>query len=336
MKLNKLFAGVLAAAMMMSIGVSAMAADTQDLKDYIDKTPVVTSKYTVKNGTAPAEDFEFEFEGVTYKNSLQQEISDATIPQIANVTVSFDADITSTLSKTAEATINAANYELGYYTYKVTEVTPETQTAGVTYADETFYLILTILRDEQNGKHYVAAMHYETVTGAKAGEFENEYNSGKLTVTKTVSGNQASTTEKFPIKITFKAPEGKTVKSSVAVSVGGVDGDNKTFTNGELEVSGELKDGESIVVDNLPVGVTYTVEETDAKGYTSEIKYSKVNNEDDNSISAGDTDSVTVVNTLNDNNIDTGVILDNAPYIVMLAVVAGGVVFMVSKKHREE
>lgn len=35
-------------------------------------------------------------------------------------------------------------------------------------------------------------------------------------------------------------------------------------------------------------------------------------------------------------NVDTGVILDNAPYILMLAVVAGGAMMLVIKKRREE
>ena len=37
-----------------------------------------------------------------------------------------------------------------------------------------------------------------------------------------------------------------------------------------------------------------------------------------------------------DGEIDTGVILDNAPYILMLAVVAGGAMMLVIKKRREE
>ena len=35
-------------------------------------------------------------------------------------------------------------------------------------------------------------------------------------------------------------------------------------------------------------------------------------------------------------NVDTGVILDNAPYMLMLAVVAGGAMTLVIKKRREE
>ena len=35
-------------------------------------------------------------------------------------------------------------------------------------------------------------------------------------------------------------------------------------------------------------------------------------------------------------NVDTGVILDNAPYMLMLAVVAGAAMTLVIKKRREE
>lgn len=45
---------------------------------------------------------------------------------------------------------------------------------------------------------------------------------------------------------------------------------------------------------------------------------------------------MTITNNKGDNHIDTGVILDNAPYILMLAVVAGGAMTLVIKKRREE
>lgn len=46
--------------------------------------------------------------------------------------------------------------------------------------------------------------------------------------------------------------------------------------------------------------------------------------------------STTITNQRGDDTIDTGVILDNAPYILMLAVVAGGAMTLVIKKRREE
>lgn len=44
----------------------------------------------------------------------------------------------------------------------------------------------------------------------------------------------------------------------------------------------------------------------------------------------------TTITNSSTENVDTGVILDNAPYILMLAVVAGGAMMLVIKKRREE
>lgn len=49
-----------------------------------------------------------------------------------------------------------------------------------------------------------------------------------------------------------------------------------------------------------------------------------------------DVKSTTITNKRGDDTIDTGVILDNAPYILMLAVVAGAAMTLVIKKRREE
>lgn len=49
----------------------------------------------------------------------------------------------------------------------------------------------------------------------------------------------------------------------------------------------------------------------------------------------GTVNKVEVINTKGD-VIDTGVILDNAPYMLMLAVVAAGAMTLVIKKRREE
>ena len=48
------------------------------------------------------------------------------------------------------------------------------------------------------------------------------------------------------------------------------------------------------------------------------------------------TREVIITNDAGEGEIDTGVILDNAPYMLMLAVVAGGAMMLVIKKRREE
>ena len=48
------------------------------------------------------------------------------------------------------------------------------------------------------------------------------------------------------------------------------------------------------------------------------------------------TDTTSTITNVKDGEIDTGVILDNAPYILMLAVVAGAAMTLAIKKRREE
>lgn len=349
MKLNKLFAGVLAAAMMMSIGVSAMAT-TSSWESFKNVAPVVTKDYKSNNGTAPADTFTFEFEQVSYQSfdadtaTAYAQLDDtqkAKFPNIADVEIEYEAGIADTAQqaafrKTVNATVNANNYNLGYYVYKVTETVGNT--AGITYTTTPQYLKLTILREDNSTQYYIAAMHYETLTGTKNGVFTNTYDSGKLTVTKEIKGNQANMDETFEIQVVLTAPEGKTVKSDIGVSVNGGSAETRKFdTDGTLTVTGTLGNGQTIVIDNLPAGVTYEVTEPTPGDYISTITYTKTaDNADDKTINANDTDTVTVTNTRGTDSPDTGVILDNAPYILMLAVVAGGVFFMVAKKRREE
>lgn len=88
---------------------------------------------------------------------------------------------------------------------------------------------------------------------------------------------------------------------------------------------------------NLPEGVTYKVEEVNVPaGYKTYI-----NGADTTATATEGTIGNTAVtigyeNVNGDTTIDTGVILDNAPYILMLAVVAGAAMTLVIKKRREE
>lgn len=329
--MKKILSIMLALILVLSMATVAFAAENdtgdgtaetpaQDLTNYLDKGPTVPKKYTVNNGTAPAETFTFKFEGQSYENGDGEIIADATIPAIGNVTISFDA-ISETLSKTVNAAINANDYALGVYTYKVTEVVPTTKTAGVTYSDKALYLVLTILRDEQSGKHYVAAMHYESASSTdKSTGFENVYDSGSLKVEKKIQGNMANMDKEFTFTITFTAATGTEIKSTIAS-----DSTNGTW-NG-LTYTIKLGHNDSVTLSNIPAGTSYTVTE-DAENYTSD---GGAFSDTTKTISAGDADTVTFTNTLTQ-AIDTGITLDSLPYILMLVVVCAAMFVLFTKK----
>lgn len=318
--MKKFFSALLALALVMSVSTAAFAQSQPIPKDV---QPVIYKTYQVNKGTAPAQDFTFSFEGVSYTNGDGETVDDANIPTIADATIHFDA-ITITTKNSASLNINADNYELGVYKYLVKETLGNT--AGVTYSTKEYYLVLTIYRDEQSNKHFVGAFHYETSDGGKEdmGEegFVNTYNSGSLTVTKNIAGNMADMSKMFTFTISFNVAEGKIWDTS-AINVNGKDGawspDGKTYTV-------DLGHQDSVTFSNLPAGVTYTVSEK-KENYTSTEVYSDENK----TISANDKDTVNVTNTLT-NQIDTGISMDSLPYILMLAAAAVGMVVFFAKK----
>lgn len=320
--MKKLISLALALVLVLSLSTVAFAADYDDK---LDVKPVVPKTYEVNNGTAPAETFTFSFTGVSYKNGDGEVVADATIPAIDNVTIPFDA-ISQTASKSVTVDINANDYELGVYTYKVTEVAGST--AGVTYSGEELYLVLTILRDESSNQHYVAAMHYQSATGNdKRTGFTNKYDAGSLSVTKDIKGNMADMNKEFAFTIVFTAPTGETVNSAITVTKPDGTTENITFATGKTTYTYtiNLGDDDTVNFTNIPEGVTYTVSE-EAENYTSDHT-----TEADGSISVNDKDVDLWTNTLT-NEVDTGISMDSMPYILLLAVACMGLFVFISKK----
>lgn len=157
--------------------------------------------------------------------------------------------------------------------------------------------------------------------------------SANLTVTKTVTGKLGDTNKAFTFTITKDGkPVNNITEDNIEVSDGAQwlnDGNGK-FT---------LKDGATITFKNLPSG-EYKVVEDDYKGEKYETSYVVGSGTPENgrevSVTIG-TDAKTLAFTNHCTLFpDTGVLLDTLPYIVILAVVAGGVALLMLRKHRKE
>ena len=159
--------------------------------------------------------------------------------------------------------------------------------------------------------------------------------SANLTVTKTVTGKLGDTNKAFTFQILDASG------NPVTLTTGNYEFSN---TNGALLSDGTngkftLKDGASITFKNLPSGEYKIVEED----YTGE-KYETSYVVDSGTSTDGQEATVTIgtdaklINFTNHRTLepDLGVLLDTLPYLVILAVVAGGVALLMLRKHRKE
>lgn len=159
--------------------------------------------------------------------------------------------------------------------------------------------------------------------------------SANLTVTKTVTGKLGDTNKAFTFQILDASG------NPVTLTTGNYEFSN---TNGALLNDGTdgkftLKDGASITFKNLPSG-QYKVVEDNYSGEKYETSYvvdsgTPVNGQEATVTIGTDAKRIDFTNhrTLEP---DLGVLLDTLPYIVILAVVAGGVALLMLRKHRKE
>lgn len=159
--------------------------------------------------------------------------------------------------------------------------------------------------------------------------------SANLTVTKTVTGKLGDTNKAFTFTIT-KADGTAANITDTNIEISEADRAKVEWKgNGQFT----LKDGASIIFKNLPSG-QYKVVEDNYSGEKYETSYvvdsGSPENRREASVTIG-TDAKTLAFTNHCTLFpDTGVLLDTLPYIVILAVVAGGVALLMLRKHRKE
>ena len=201
--------------------------------------------------------------------------------------------------------------------------------------------------------------------------FSNFYkkNTADVTISKTVTGLLGDTNKDFEFR--------------VSITQNGVDCTGVTAKKGNDSVSLndiKLKHGETVTLENVPIGATikvtevtpgehYTVSATGHNGeknggnnvtftYVAVANTATAGNADEAELMLLSMDEDTAVDAdgdavaydsgieVDNNQIivtnhcgllpDTGVLLDTLPYIVILAVVAGGVALLMLRKHRKE
>lgn len=355
MKLKKLFAGILAVAMMATMAAPAFAADMTSANKVITTIPnsdvTITKVYTENNGRFDTDSIKFELVKFSDENYVHVEKSTLTDADVQDLKPTFalsevSKDVNGALMN-SELKVHVPNYaKVGVYTYQVKEVGGNT--LGMTYDTNTYTLRIAVANKMLDGKATDDKVCYVTLRDAedsKVGEIINTYNAGNLSITKKVEGNlgDRSADNKFKFKATFNVPTGYDLNSTLTVPTGSAITWNSDNTVGTVEF--KLAHNETFTISNLPYNMTYTVEELNADDRpvaegnlngTYTVNYdTKVSGEMNAENLGNDTAiATTVTNTYGDTTIDTGVILDNAPYIALMMVVVAGAAVMIIKKRR--
>lgn len=367
MKLKKFFAGVLAAAMMLTVGATgAFAAGTQPgskITPNEGKAMVtLTKQLTVKNGVAPSGmEFKFEIEPGT-ADAAEHVVAGEVASGFQNPTVTmtpesgtytaaptpykveFSFDLVKLLGKNST--------KLGKYAYTITEVDP--QLPGITKDNDALNMVVSVMNadndnpDGSNFAYYVALRKGNTTEKAE-GKFNNNYETNTLTLAKKVKGNFGDLGETFTFYVTFNKGDATKDYTDILFDKHG-DGITITEKNGGAAATAltygkdyavTLKHGQDVQFTNIPNGVTYTIAEDTTKAdwqYAVSLE-SNPSVALSNATTEGTVSETATVTFINDHQgtPDMGVILDNAPYIALLAIVAiGGVALMLNKRRRDE
>ena len=333
---KKIGALVLAGTMLLSMGTGVFAAENIDIPNVNGQDGVkITKDFVMADGLAiPQATFKFQVKSKT-PDALSATIQD--ISYDANDIKIKQTDGSYVISKDQKLSFEGNWQHAGEYVYKVTETQdPANKVENVTYDSSEYTLRVYVVNKNDN-------LEVEKITAEKAGTktakilFTNTYakNDATLTIEKKTTGKYANKTKEFNFEITFtKSPMSD--KRNFTGNIGSepvecIAGTPKSFT---------LADGEQLVFSNLPVGTTYVVKELDAlDGYTPSVTVVENRTTTVNRAAAQEGDAldtlkeggkknlvgeyenkVTFTNTHQGGVVPTGILMNNLPFILLVAV----------------
>lgn len=334
--MKKLFALLLTLALVLSFGITAMAAE-----------PITTSKATTYEALIKTYNVVGGNDATLYPAETLTFTSTPAVgnPDPTNLTVN-DLEVTGNTKQ--KLVINVPAYsKVGVYHYTITENAGNTQ--GVTYTTDAVNVSVLVEYDytDEDGDGYglKATIGVTNAAGEGEGElkhdtFTNTYSLGSLTVSKEVAGNLASQSREFAIDVTFTSDQ--PVLSTITC------GDGQTITSANwtlaesvytAKVTVKLIHGQDVTFNNIPAGVTYTVveqakhEAPDPNGSNPETGYTVTYEGETGTIAENVTAAAKVINTKG-TTVNTGVVLDSLPYVLLIAVAVVAVVLFTVRKRR--
>ena len=357
MKLKKLFAGIVAVAMMATMAAPVFAtgggvdldngANTDVVSNVTNGNITLTKEYKNANAatTSQEEAFTFVIKSSTDKDKKTTALPSDGLKVTTGKLTAGGTTATANQISTGTATVSVGTDGLnitkpGVYYYTVTEENGGKQ--GVSYDTRALDMKVTAgyAKDSDTELTYWVALS-RTVNGevkkTDYNKFENTYSAGTLSVRKNIVGLEGDRAKEFDFKIVFSGVAG----TAFSGKLGETDYNVTIGEDGTATVTGlKMTDESTITFTNVPYGVTYTIYEK-PENYSATVDKAPLTQGEDGWYYYSSTEegvnavttNVTVTNALG-GNVDTGVILDNAPYIALLTIVAAGAVVMIIKKRR--
>lgn len=397
MKLKKFFAGVLAAAMMLTVGATAAFATEGNKVDasyegtageYNAKmfVPVdgkaeidLTKVLTVVSGTAP-DSMKFNFN--VYEGT------ETTGTALDTKSVEFNAGNYTSKGGEKNNGVYTGTFKLdvakltegksvGKYTFTIVESMDKAY-QSVTAERGTVKMVISKVNAKEVDSTATADFGYFVALYDSEGNkilatdaFKNKYGDGNiqnLKLSKTVHGALGNLSKDFTFKIKFtkadalqnntdtglyKGPQVAELSSTATIKDGTTDIAKSAYLELDKEYTVTLRHNDSLNLSNLPAGIKYEIYEdgsqveagavvvvtVDNVKYTVTVTDTAFDTTETTKIkgTVNNTDVTAAFQNTNPDSPDMGVILDNAPYIALLAIVAiGGVALMLNKRRRDE
>lgn len=335
-RVKRLFACLLALTMMLGLSATAFAEEQPTagkVQTPTDGKVTFEKEYKLEGkGTSPEENFSFQvaFDRVTDASNTAQK----NLPTVSQIHYNAGEAGSETCKKPVTVNLPAYN-SVGIYYYTITEEAG--RTAGVTYDSASVTMKVTVINGTAEDPFKVESVSFAKGENNKLGEgvaaFTNIYTANKLNVHKTVTGNLGDKSKYFDFTVTLTGEEGKTYSLPATITGGSTKSEkqeNVTISGKTTSTTFKLKHNDTITIENLPKGVAYKVVETTPSDYKLTKK------ENDEGTMGAEALTAAFTNT-KAGKIDTGVYLDNLPYILVFAgVLAIAVVFAVRRRRFED
>ena len=359
--LTFLLTGAMTLSLFAGVGMTANAApDDEKLTEAIIEKNLEMDK----NVTTPEVSFTFEIEGVSVDGKTTE-----TPPTISDKTLTFastDAGTTQGNLKTVnKATANILEGitfpHAGVYVYKVTE-TANTYSAAagetMTYSQAEYEMTVMVINDGTSNVKVEKVVLEEskddegedqTDQKTQTMAFTNVYGKNTtLEVSKETVGDYADKTKQFTFTLTLgnAATETGTKQYEGTITRKDTSTEEITVTIGTPQEF-TLGDGDSLYIENLPVGTICNITETGAEDYTPSLTYTLGNSDPQQTqgqvgtdFACGPFEMAEVSNTLDFTNTykevptPTGILTNYGPAILVMLVAVAGIIACIALRRR--